>query len=253
MQILTVLSSLVCFCVRNPRTLCSHVQEILKSVCPTIMPTFKESFVKAPSCKDLAECVWSVLEWVRGISQRPGCHVTRPTMTAPWKPADMSRGFLFMPAFPSEKIWGGSISHSWSGKRWRIPLGTLHQVWRPPPTHSEGSHFTTRWQNSSGSHVQLLQQRVIIEIVQRPVSSVTKALVAAWRDGWLWWRRSALFAALMNLTSQLIWAPDVLLWTWHTHSRPILSLWKVFFNISVHAGPKEEQLRSWHDLKLLAL
>lgn len=82
-----------------------------------------------------------MLERARGISSRRRCQLTWTTLTAPRKAADMSaipRGFLFMPAFPSEekkkekKNVGSSVSHSWSGKRWQIPLCASSQVWWPP-------------------------------------------------------------------------------------------------------------------------
>lgn len=60
-----------------------------------------------------------------------------------------SQRIPFHASFPLRENPGSSISHSWSGKRWQIPLCISRKVGWPP----EGSHFTTRWRDPSRAHV----------------------------------------------------------------------------------------------------
>lgn len=119
----------------------------------------KDDSKQERSFKNLADCLEHA--WVgRDFPQRQGCHVMWTTMTAPWKPADTSaipRGFLFMPAFPSDwqkirvaPFHTAGVENADS----HLSIDPIRSD-EPTPgglTGQSSSHFTVWWQDPSWSH-----------------------------------------------------------------------------------------------------
>lgn len=169
-------------------------------------------------------CIACLSKWetfLRGIMSCAG-----PTLTAPWKPADMSaipRRFLFMPTFPSgwRKIRVAPFHTAAVENADRYPSVCIsHQIWWPQQRPCRHDLLTFHNQVIPPDHViqQLLQPQILTWKCSIAKTFSFKCVTSLWEACSWWsligWTPSVVLFTVTQFTPQL--KAHVLQWKWHT-------------------------------------